>query len=658
MTVSSTTTKVSYSGDNSTTVFAYTFKIFDDDDITVILRTDATGSEAVQTKTTNYSVSGVGETGGGNITFVSPPASGITVVLLRETAQTQTTDYTPNDPFPASSHENALDKMTLIVQDQQEEINRALKLSRTNTMISTEFEVGATTRANKILAFDDSGELAVTQEIGTFQGSDATTTTSNYNQRDIVKSTTAGQLNNVYICVLDSPSGTLLTNTTYWQLLVDAVSAATSATNAAASAADAAADAILTAADVVSTNADVVLTNADVVSTNADVVTAGNSATAAQNAQAAAEATFDLFDDAYLGAKASDPTLDNDGNALQDGALYFDTTNNLMKVYDLGTTTWLRLTPTVANQNNINTVAGISADVTTVAGDSADIQAVAADATDIGTVATNIANVNAVGGDIANVNTVATNIADVNSFANTYFVSASAPSSPSEGDLWFDTTNDIMKVYDGVGFVNAGSSVNGTSNRVVYTATAGQTTFNATYDAGYVDVYLNGVKLIVGTDFTATNGSTVVLTTGATLNDTVDIVAYGTFSLGVIDIVNDDSPQLGGNLDLNNFNITGTGSIPAANLTGTLPAIDGSALTSLTAANLTGTLPAIDGSALTGIAAGATGGGSDQIFYENGQTVTTNYTITNGKNAMSAGPITINTGVTVTVGTGETWTVV
>ena len=46
------------------------------------------------------------------------------------------------------------------------------------------------------------------------------------------------------------------------------------------------------------------------------------------------------------------------------------------------------------------------------------------------------------------------------------------------------------------------------------------------------------------------------------------------------------------------------------------------------------------------------------IFYENGQNVTTNYTITNGKNAMSAGPITIDSGVTVTVGSGETWTVV
>ena len=55
---------------------------------------------------------------------------------------------------------------------------------------------------------------------------------------------------------------------------------------------------------------------------------------------------------------------------------------------------------------------------------------------------------------------------------------------------------------------------------------------------------------------------------------------------------------------------------------------------------------------------GATGGGSDDVFYENSQNVTTDYTITDGKNAMSAGPITIDSGVTVTVGSGEFWTVV
>ena len=57
-------------------------------------------------------------------------------------------------------------------------------------------------------------------------------------------------------------------------------------------------------------------------------------------------------------------------------------------------------------------------------------------------------------------------------------------------------------------------------------------------------------------------------------------------------------------------------------------------------------------------AAGATGAGSDKIFWENGQTVTQNYTITNNNNAMSAGPITINNSVTVTIGDGETWVIV
>jgi hypothetical protein len=98
--------------------------------------------------------------------------------------------------------------------------------------------------------------------------------------------------------------------------------------------------------------------------------------------------------------------------------------------------------------------------------------------------------------------------------------------------LWFDTSTDTMKVYNGSSFQNAGSSVNGTSSRGSFTATAGQTSFATTgYDSGYIDVYLNGVKLILSTDFTATDGVNFVLTTGAALNDTLDYVAYGTFNL-------------------------------------------------------------------------------------------------------------------------------
>jgi len=65
-----------------------------------------------------------------------------------------------------------------------------------------------------------------------------------------------------------------------------------------------------------------------------------------------------------------------------------------------------------------------------------------------------------------------------------------------------------------------------------------------------------------------------------------------------------------------------------------------------------------NGTAWGAVGGGATGGGSDEIFVENGQTVTTSYTITTNKNAMSAGPISINSGVVVTVPSGSTWTVV
>ena len=89
-----------------------------------------------------------------------------------------------------------------------------------------------------------------------------------------------------------------------------------------------------------------------------------------------------------------------------------------------------------------------------------------------------------------------------------------------------------MKVYNGSSFQNAGSSVNGTTNRGTFTATANQTTFaTAGYDSGYIDIYMNGVKQIVGTDVTATDGTNIVFAAGLAANDVVDYVAYGTFAL-------------------------------------------------------------------------------------------------------------------------------
>jgi len=139
-----------------------------------------------------------------------------------------------------------------------------------------------------------------------------------------------------------------------------------------------------------------------------------------------------------------------------------------------------------------------------------------------------------------------------------------------------------------IGIPPFGNTVRSVTN---VTATASQTTFNITggYVIGYVDVFLNGV-LLTPSDYTASNGLTVVLNTGASASDEFQAVSYQPISLSQH------------------------------------------------------TMP--------------TGGTGNVIFYENDQTVTQDYTITSGKNAMSAGPITVNSGITVTVPTGSTWTIV
>ena len=103
-----------------------------------------------------------------------------------------------------------------------------------------------------------------------------------------------------------------------------------------------------------------------------------------------------------------------------------------------------------------------------------------------------------------------------------------------------------------------------------------------------------------------------------------------------------------------------SGTIPDGRFPATLPAASAANLTSIPAANITGTLPAIDGSNLTGLQAGATGGnsGGNAVFWENQQTVTHNYSITANRNAGSFGPITINSGVTVTVPSTSNWTII
>jgi len=157
MTVSSEVYRNQYSCNGSQTEFPYTFRILDEEHLKVVL-TDSGGTETVLTLTTDYTVSGVGDASGGNVTTVETYASGNTITIVRDVPLTQETDYIEGDDFPAQSHEDALDKLTMMVQQQQEFFNRTVMFPVSDSdTLSAELPAGAE-RAGKYLAFDANGE--------------------------------------------------------------------------------------------------------------------------------------------------------------------------------------------------------------------------------------------------------------------------------------------------------------------------------------------------------------------------------------------------------------------------------------------------------------------------------------------------------------------
>lgn len=131
MAVSATYTPDEYTGDASTVIFPYTFKIFAEADMRVILIDTSVDpqTETVQTLTSDYSVSGVGVGSGGNVTMVVAPSADEELLLKYGMDVTQPYVYTENDPFPAKTHENALDRLCILLQQTQEEIDRCVKSS-------------------------------------------------------------------------------------------------------------------------------------------------------------------------------------------------------------------------------------------------------------------------------------------------------------------------------------------------------------------------------------------------------------------------------------------------------------------------------------------------------------------------------------------------
>jgi hypothetical protein len=270
------------------------------------------------------------------------------------------------------------------------------------------------------------------------------------------------------------------------------------------------------------------------------------------------------------------------------------------------------------------------------------------------------------------------------------------PGSPSAGMFRFNSTTTEFEGYNGSAWGEIGGSGGGTGSADLLDIASssgtggGSATFNGSayrfklvtkgtstavtpVNAEILRVSINGVMqqpndgsgqgdmsegyVVSGTDIifdsAPPNGSTYFIvnmgtqiavgnaTTNTIADESSDTTCFPLFATAA---TGDLGLKSGSNLTFN----SATGLLAATIFSGS-----GASLTNLPSSALTGALPAIDGSALTGISAGATGGGSDEVFVETSQTVTTSYTLSSNKNAVTISP-SINSGVTITVPSGAT----
>ena len=432
-----------------------------------------------------------------------------------------------------------------------------------------------------------------------------------------------------------------------------ATSAATSATSASSSASSASTDASAAAASALAAAASETAAAASELNAAASEAAAGisesNAATsetnaqtaqtAAETAQTAAEAAqalteaakdstlaaFDSFDDRYLGAKASDPTTDNDGDPLQSGMLYFNTVSGVMNVYDgsawvaayvsaagvlIAANNLSDLTSTTTARSNLGVVIG-----TDVQAHSAVLDATTASYT------------TAEETKLAGIETGAT----ADQTASEIMTAIQTVDGTGSG-----LDADLLDGIDSTGFATAAQGT--LANSAVQ---PGDNVSTLTNDAGYL------------TSFTETNDLTSAVT-WANVPDANITQSSVTQHQAALSITESQISDLG--TYVTKTSATGSAEVPS----GTTAQRDGTPAAGYLRFNTTdSSFEGYDGSAWGAIGGGggASGGGSDAIFYENGQTITTNYTITSNTNAMSTGPLTVNSGVSVTVPSGSRWVV-
>ena len=153
MTISTTNSRNDYTASSSQTTFAYTFPVTAESDILVYQDT------VLKSITTHYTISA---TPTGNVVFGTGLASGVKVAIVRSLPLTQSSDYVENDPFSAETHEDALDRLTIIAQQIDEEVGRSLKLAAPSTTTNLNIPEPS---ADKYLAWNSAADALENKDI-------------------------------------------------------------------------------------------------------------------------------------------------------------------------------------------------------------------------------------------------------------------------------------------------------------------------------------------------------------------------------------------------------------------------------------------------------------------------------------------------------------
>ena len=337
MTVSTLYTPNYYNGNSSTTSFAITFDYNDDAGNIKVTLYDASDVATSWSQGTQYNVtSGNVVTTGGNTV---PTGSRIAIELSPDFLQT--IDYITNGAANLPLLEKGFDTATLNEQLNKSKLSRTLRIGggvSDGDSINTDIIGNATARGDKVVGFSSDG-MAISllpdfSQTKTDAETAATNAAASANSASNSATSAATSASNAATSESNASTSASTATTKASEASTSASSAASSASTATTKASEASisASSASTSASSASTSASNASTSESNAATSAS--SASTSASNASTSEANAAASFDSFDDRYLGAKASDPALDNDGNALITGALYFNSTSGDMKVWN------------------------------------------------------------------------------------------------------------------------------------------------------------------------------------------------------------------------------------------------------------------------------------------------------------------------------------